>query len=224
MRSFRLCLFLLISLSSLTLLSKNRKDPTPLVIKPSINKVSPMDLYVKTSAEDLAASKVIENSMEFKRSEICPTYREKDFSNCIKIYLQKNQMKSSAHIIGMSAVITRAALLDQKNGTSATVVNLMSLDNLLVLVEGIQLDQFHLSQIAVQSIPEKAELATIMASDETKLTQTLTKIYAQIEAGLKTSPQSRDIASVEEWKKKVISNLSTRLTRQKTKTLKYTRR
>ncbi|MCC2678772.1 MAG: hypothetical protein K0R29_1348 [Pseudobdellovibrio sp.] len=178
-------------------------------------------VYLKKISSESAELKTFQKKFKASPKSYCPHYSGADESTCFKNFLLSYQVKSSSQAMLMTTIASSVGLNDGRLGYSQQMTRILMLENVIVLYENLDLAKFHLSEIKPETSEGKAELKLLKNSDEQILSGSFKKIEAVLLKGLSTVEKKRSVASVEEWKKKKIGELRTRLEKLKKVSWKY---
>ncbi len=178
-------------------------------------------IYLKKLSEESVELKTFQKNFKMSPKTYCPQYSGPDESTCFKTYLQGFQVRSSTQAMLMTTVAASIGVNDGKLGYSQQMTRILMLENVIVLYENINLENFYLAQLHPKTAEGKMELSLLKNSDEQLLAGTFKKMEAVLLKGLSTVEKNRSVASVEEWKKKKIGELRTRLQKLKRNSWKY---
>lgn len=203
----------LVLLSATVIASENK------TVKPASENIS--SYYLQKLTEVSAEVKTFQKNFKASPKSFCPNYTGPDESTCFKIFLQTYQVKSSTQAMLMTTVAASMGANDTQVGYSQQMTRILMLENVIVLYENLNLANFHLAQIHPKTPEGLTELKMLKSSDEQMLAGSFKKMEAVLQKGLVTVEKNRSVASVEEWKKKKIGELRTRLEKLKKNNWKY---
>lgn len=178
-------------------------------------------IYLKKLSAESAELKAFGKQFKAKPKHFCPQYAGLDESTCFKTFLQSYKIKSSSQAMQFTTIASSIGLNDGQVGYSQQMTRILMLENVIVLYENLNLSNFHLSEIRPLTADGKLELKLLKNSDEQLLAGSFNKIEAVLLKGLASVEKKRSVASVEEWKKKKISELRARLEKLKKVSWKY---
>lgn len=178
-------------------------------------------LYLKKLADEVAVTKTFQQDFKESPRRFCPKYNGADESTCFKIFLQNNPVKSSAQVMIMTGIASTVGGNDSNPANSQQMARILMLENVIVLFESLNLSQFHLSEIQALTESGKTELKFLRNSDEQVLAGSFKKVDAILLQGFASLEKKRSVASVEDWKKKKLGELKTRLEKLRKNSWKY---
>lgn len=186
--------------------------------KPSEN--MSMQYLLKLKAE---IDVIKEFSAKFKESpkSYCPGYSGPDESTCLREYLRATKIRSSTQVMLLATIAASTGAEDKNSGYSSNMSKILMLENIILIYEGLDVSQFHLAQLKAKTAEGKKELKLLKETDEKMMVEAFRKMEAILIKGISSVEENRSVANVEEWKKKKMGELKTRLENLKKINWKY---